>query len=274
MDNAHSHGVRANAAQAFVAGCFAGTTTMAVLMELSSVEIHITFEENRSLIAQAVLREVPAAVLLPLTSRDGTSCVPLVARLREELAHVPIVVVAPARSSSAGLAAAIRAGAHVALYGAVADLRSLLVALSRTTHYSVRDRNALQALLAGVEPASLLEVLLCSVRHAHRALTVPDLCRRTGIAPRTLSRLSQRAGWPPPAELIEWGRLLRASLLRWRESTGLAALAHASGFRSASSLAKSVRRRLGSNEIVAQQLSPLNVGASFRRRIPLHAYED
>jgi hypothetical protein len=88
-----------------------------------------------------------------------------------------------------------------------------------------------------------------------------------GYSRRTLGRHSLKAGWPAPEELIEWGRLLRASLIEWREQSSLVALAHASGFTGPQALRRTADRLLGEKTALPVTLTPLGVSAALRRRL-------
>ena len=133
--------------------------------------------------------------------------------------------------------------------------------------YRATDDAAMAALLEGVSPRVLADMLLTAVRFAHQGLLVADLARLRGTSRRTLSRQLQTAHWPPAVEIIEWGRLLRAGLVSWREHHGVGALVAAAGFRNAQSLRRAAQRRIGEVGSLPSQLRPLQISAALRRRV-------
>lgn len=250
-----------------VAAFFTGLRVRALLEKSQDVEARIQFVDERSSFAQLVASMRPHAVFLPPADANGVPSAPMIERLRLEVPDIHIVVLAHTSESSREIASAIRCGAQIAVLGEQRDLRAVFAGLGRSGHLAARERHAIRALVAELDPAALVDILLQCARHAHRAMSVSDLSHLIGIPRRTLSRRARSAGWPPPAELIEWGRLLRASVMQWRESSSLIALARASGFVTASSLTLAARRRLGLMDVSARDLSPLPVSTALRRRL-------
>lgn len=250
-----------------VAAFFAGLRVRALLEKAQNVEARIQFIDERSSFAQLVATMRPNAVLLPPVDAHGVPSAPMIERLRAEVPDINIVVLAHTSASSSGIASAIRVGAHIALVREHKDLRAVIAALRRSGHVTTRERHAVRALLQELEPRALVVILFQCVRYAHRSMSVSDLSHLIGMPRRTLSRRARSAGWPAPAELIEWGHLLRASVMQWRESSSLIALARVSGFSAASSLTSAARRRLGLTEVTAHGLSPLQVSTALRRRL-------
>ena len=236
---------------------FAGVTTEFTLDHVS---------DRTQLLAVTHARR-PIAVLLPVRDAAGISCAPLVTRLCAEAPDVRVITLWHPERDRASLAEVIRAGSEPCTATCADDVSRCIAGLRATGTLSAADMDALRSLLAELQPAWLVEILLAGVRSAHRGLSVADFSRLVGYSRRTLGRQSVRAGWPAPEELIDWGRLLRARLVQWREQSSLIALAHAAGFPGPQSLRRTADRLLGEKTPLPTALTPLGVTAALRRRV-------
>lgn len=262
-----AHKVMPRPAATVVAACFGGRPEREWLEELAADGLLLTFVQNRVALIARVLALRPRAVLFPVRDALGVLSAPLISRLREHAPDTRVLLLGAPGSSSSGLAEAIRAGGEPAIFRCASELRVALLHSNHLDVLSTREYEAVRALTAGIHPPALLECLFFCVLHAHQHLSVGDVAKSLGVSRRTFSRHARAASWPTPAEVIDWGRLLRASILQWRESSSLVALAHASGFRSSSALQRTAVRLLTRPVSSARDLSPLRVSSRLHRRI-------
>lgn len=247
-------------------GSFGGSEFQALFAGVTT-ELTLDHVSDRTQLLAVTLARRPLAVLLPVRDAAGTTCAPLVTRLCAEAPDVRVITLWHPERDRASLAEVIRAGSEPCTATCADDVIRCIAGLRATGTLSAADMDALRALLADLQPAWLVEILLAAVRSAHRGLSVADFSRVVGYSRRTLGRQSVRAGWPAPEELIDWGRLLRASLVQWREQSSLSALAHASGFPGPQSLHRTADRLLGEKTSLPAALTPLGVTAALRRRV-------
>lgn len=236
---------------------FAGLTT----------EFTLDFVRDRTLLLSTAVARRPIAVLLPVRDAAGTTLAPLASRLRAEAPDVHVITLWRTERDRAWLAEAIRAGSEPYAAAIAADVARCIASLRGAATLSASDVDALRSLLADMQPAWLVDILLAAVRSAHRRLSVGDFSRVVGYSRRTLGRHSIQAGWPAPQELIDWGRLLRASLIQWREQSSLVALSHASGFSGPQALHRTADRLLLEKVALPAALTPLGVTTALRRRL-------
>lgn len=247
--------------------CFAGLPDYSLLASLAGDVGALAFTEDRSALDSRVLGVGPAAVLFPPVDVNGLTCAPLIARVRDEAPDVPVIVLVSPLRARVGLAESIRAGAEPATCRSRSELTSLIEGLSGVGFMSARELDAARALVSTLDPPFLVEYLVHCVRHAPRRLTVAALADLVGVSPRTLSRHLRCFGWPAPAEVIEWGQLLHASMLSWRFSASLLSLAHGSGFASQDDLRRATARLVGVRMDPRSDLSPLAIRVAIRRRL-------
>ena len=247
-------------------GYFGNAEFHALFRDVKS-ELALHFVDDRTeLIAAAVARR-PIAVLLPIHDARGTTCAPLAVRLGAEAPDVRVITLWHPDRDHGELVDVIRAGSEPFAARSSADVAGCIAGLRSAATLSASEVEALRSVLGDVKPEWLVEILLAAVRWAHRGLSVGDFSRLVGYSRRTLGRHSLQAGWPAPEELIEWGRLLRASLIQWRKQSSLVALAHASGFAGPQALHRTADRLLGEKTALPVTLTPLGVSAALRRRL-------
>ncbi|MEO5814598.1 MAG: hypothetical protein ABIT20_04885 [Gemmatimonadaceae bacterium] len=236
-------------------------------LEAHDSDLALTFVESRvTLIGRArALR--PRVVLLPLRDATGLPSAPLITRLREHAPNVRILLLLSPGASQAGLAEAIRAGGEALVADGEAQLRSVLFRTRDAGLLTAPEYDATKALISGLQPVELRETLLFCVEDAHRRLRAGDVAASRDATTRELDRQARAARWPTITELIDWARLLRASVLHWRESSDLAALAQASGFTSTQALQRAGVRLLHRSIERPGDLSPLLVSARLHRRV-------
>ena len=242
-------------------------TTTGLFRAIPDPGIGVVYVTDRARIVSQAVALRPVAVVLPVRDTHGVTTAPLVARLRTEVPDVRAITLWNPERDRDSLVEAIRAGGELVSVSSASDLTDALRGLRRPGVLSVADSHAVRSLLEELHPSWLVEILLSAVRSAHRGLSVDQLAALVGVSRRTLGRHASDARWPAPEEIIEWGRLLRASLIQWREACSLVALAHASGFPSAQGLHKATERLLGDDAVLPGALAPLAVSAAFRRRL-------
>ncbi len=264
-----SAGVKPGEALAVLAACFRERPEWAWLAE---VEAHnsafsLTFVESRIALISRARGVRSRVVLLPLQDARGVPTAPLISRLREHAPNVRVMVLLTPGDSRAGLAEAIRAGGEAVTAGSARELLAELHRADDTGPLSAREHEATRALLGAIRPTELRELLQFCVMHAHRRLSVVEVAAERGVSSRRLGRKTPVSSWPAASELIDWGRLLRAGILQWRESSSLAALAHAAGFASAHALQQAAERLLHLSTDRPSQFSPFLVITLLRRRL-------
>jgi AraC-like DNA-binding protein len=171
-------------------------------------------------------------------------------------------------TSLKGVPEAVRAGASVHQWSTPHDLAILVHSIGAALSHDQGDATVLEALVGDLHPRACADVLMKCVTLAHRHLDVVSLAIELRTSRRSLSRRLHAARWPAPAELIEWGRLIRASVVQWRGHGSAPALARAAGFATPASLRHAMRRRIGVEGIAILELTPLRVSAALRRRVP------
>jgi len=232
-----------------------------------TAELTLSFVEDRTELIAAAIARRPIAVLLPIQDATGTTCAPLAVRLGAEAPDVRVFTLWHSDRDRSHLVEAIRAGSEPVEARSSADVARCIAGLRAGGTLSTSEVDALRSLLTDVQPAWLVDILLAAVRWAHRGLSVGDFSQVVGYSRRSLGRHSIKAGWPAPEELIDWGRLLRASLIQWREQSSLVALAHAAGFSGPQALHRTADRLLGEKAVLPAALTPLGVTAALRRRL-------
>lgn len=246
---------------------FFGDAEFQAMFDGVTTEFTLDYVNDRTLLVAAAVARRPVAVLLPVRDAAGTICAPLAARLCAEAPDVRVITLWRPERDRAWLAEFIRAGSEPCAATSVDEIAHCISGLRAAGTLSASDVDALRSLLAEVQPARLVDILLAAVRSAHRGLTVGDFSGVVGCSRRTLGRQAIQAGWPASEELIDWGRLLRASLIQWREQSSLVTLAHASGFPGPQSLHRTADRLLGEKTVLPDMLTPLGVTAALRRRL-------
>ena len=258
--------VRSGRGGTVLVASFGGAEFQALFADVTT-EFTLDFVSDRTQLLTVAIARRPIAVLLPVRDAAGTTCAPLVTRLCAEAPDVRVITLWHPERDRPWLAEVIRAGSEPCTVTGADDVTRCIAGLRATGTLSAADLDALRTLLQDLQPTWLVEILLAAVRSAHRGLSVADFARLVGYSRRTLGRQSVQAGWPAPEELIDWGRLLRASLVQWREQSSLVALAHAAGFPGPQSLHRTADRLLGEKTPLPAALTPLGVTAALRRRV-------
>lgn len=262
------HTVTPPSASAIVLGCFGDSALADTLEQLCGGLARVVRIDDRLALSQRGIHATPSLVILPLVDAEGTPSSPLVARLAAQ--DVVVAVCIPPRAPTRGLAEALRAGARLLSWTTTDELRAQIEPLLDHSAMSEEERAALDDTLRELGPLPLRALLAQCAVHAHQRLDVGMLAGRVGMSARTLNRATQRAGWPPPGELIAWGRVLRAGLARWSGVESPAALARAAGFASVAAMAATIRDRLA---VCADlhELTPLRISRAFHRRLARRA---
>jgi AraC-like DNA-binding protein len=249
------------------AACFGGLPDRRAIARVSVPGVAIVLIDGRVGILKRVAALRPRAIVFPAMDLHGDDCAPLIERVLHELAEVAPAVLVRRGTKSLGISASIRAGAALYTWANDDDLAAALLSLSGESAERRGETLALAALVERLQPTDCVAALVVCIERSHRRLDAEALAQMLTLSSRTLRRRMHGAGWPPPAELIQWGRLVRASLIQWREESTLGALANAAGFRSPQAMARCARRLLGSSRLLRETLTPGLVGVALRRRV-------
>ena len=261
--------VRSGRGQTVLVADFGEAALRTLFRGLPDLGCTFSYVDDRTrIVAEAVLLR-PLAVLLPIRDASGVTSAPLAARLGTEAPDVRTITLWHPDRDRDQLVEVIRIGGEFRAVSSTQDLVDCINGLRRGSTLSAAETDAVRALVVDLRPAAMVEILLAAVASAHRALSVDDLAQLVGVSRRTLGRNASESGWPAPEELIEWGRLLRASMMHWRETASLVALAHASGFTGPPALHRTAARLLDEDVVLPQALTPLGVSAALRRRLAM-----
>lgn len=258
-----------------LAACFQGLAEYDLLQRLGSATppLSVVFLDDRVRLIRYAMARHPSVVAFPSVDHHGSSSAPLIERIRTELPDVLVVVLVQRGVSVKGVPEAIRAGAMVHHWSTAQEVAAGLRSLGGASS-ALPEPAVLEALLSDLYPQLCVDVLLKSVMRAHLHLNVMLLADELHVSRRSLSRWLRDAGWPSPAAMIEWGRLLHASVLQWRDDASVTSLAQASGFRTPKALQRALRKHLSPGLQTAVTITPLRVVMALRRRLRNGAEDD
>lgn len=222
-------------------------------------------DDRRSIRKQLGVRQ-PAVVLFPLVDQRGMSTRPLVECALRDAPDALTVVCVPPGTSTRGLADVIQLGARLLAWPTDAELQHAVDELLLPAPFDDVDQQGLDAMLHDLAPPEMLSLVRHCTLHAHQRLSVTSLARSLGVSQRTLNRSTHRAGWPSPSDLVMWGRVLRASVIRWRGRDDVADIARLAGFRNAQALTSALERYVGSGTTL-DDLVPLHINRAIRRSL-------
>lgn len=241
--------------------------TLARLWASDSGDERILFVDDRVRLVRSVIATRPSLVLFPVQDVHGDLSGPLIARLRREAPDIASAVLIRYGEPAHGVLDAVRDGASICYWKGETDLVDSIRAFGALESSPRSDPTVIRALLVGLHPDHCVHVLAHCTEFAHRRLRVEDVAHEFRVSRRSLSRWMRLASWPVPAELIEWARLLRASVVQWRDESNVAALARASGFSDPASLRRAASLLLKSQLPMTHALTPLLVTTMLRRRL-------
>lgn len=248
---------------AVVLACFEPGPVLELLARACSFTGRVIVVPHRADVMAACIAEVPRIVVVPPQDERSVPMAPLIVRLCE--LQIGVAVCIDRGTPARGVVAALHAGAQLLAWGTDSELHLRLSALIEQTVMSQDELATLTDSLLALEEQREFSALLrqCTIR-AHQRFTVQSLARLLGVSARTLHRITRRNAWPPPSELIAWGRLLRASLALRNGSPAGTSLARMSGFASATALQATLQSRLHESELAT--LTPLRVLRTLRLR--------
>jgi AraC-like DNA-binding protein len=226
--------------------------------------------DDRPALLGAVTALGAALVIAPALDLDDVPTAPLFGQLLKT--NVAVAVCIDPSGPACGLLAALRAGAELLDWSPVAIFQERIQALVDRGSMSIAEIRGLRHMLRDLDSDDLTVLLVRCTTSAHRRLTVSRLANELDISCRTLHRITSRAGWPAPTELIAWGRVLRACLSQWSGSRAASDLARVAGFRNTAGLRRAmfvrfcICARLG-------EATPLRVGRALNRRLMVAAAE-
>ncbi|MEP6730049.1 MAG: hypothetical protein ABJE10_05405 [bacterium] len=253
-----------------VAACFDGlpeNVTLSALALSGQRVVRIVFVNERPRTVRLSLANRPGAILFPPCDALGEPCAPLISQIRRVAPSVRATVLLRSGLGARGVVEAVRAGAEVHSWSVAADLRRIVRTLSSGVTFDRTEVDVIATLIGDLTPRACCAALSTSAELAHCRLSVADLAEELHSSVGALSRTLREARWPSPSEVIDWGRLLRASIVRWREEGSMIALVDASGFADARALHRSATRLLGASHSHASALTPLYVATMLRRRL-------
>jgi AraC-like DNA-binding protein len=219
--------------------------------------------DDRRSIRKQLCASQPAVVLFPLVDQRGLTTRPLVECALREAPDALTVVCVPPGSSTRGLADVIQLGARLLAWPTDAELQHAVDELLLPAPFDDDDQRALDAMLDQLVPPRMVGLVRHCTLFAHQRLSVASLTRALGVSRRTLNRATHRAGWPSPSDMIGWGRVLRASVIRRREHDDVADVARLAGFRNSQALASALERYLGAGTTL-DDLEPLHINRAIR----------
>jgi AraC-like DNA-binding protein len=222
-------------------------------------------DDRRSIRRELGARQ-PAVVLFPLVDQRGMTTRPLVECALREAPDALTVVCVPPGTSTRGLADVIQLGARLLAWPTDAELQHAVDELFLPAPFDDVDQQGLDAMLDDLAPPEMLSLVRHCTLYAHQRLSDTSLARALGVSQRTLNRSTHRAGWPSPSDLILWGRVLRASVIRWRGRDDVADIARLAGFRNAQALTSALERYVGSGTTL-DDLVPLRINHAIRRSL-------
>jgi AraC-like DNA-binding protein len=256
-----------------ILACFGSAPVARTLRE--SVERYGTVlrVDDRRSVRHQIGASRPALVLFPLVDQRGMSTRPLVECALRDAPDALTVVCVPPGASTRGLADVLQLGARLLAWTTDTALGDALDELLAPAPFDDADQQALDAMLDALVPPTMVDLVRHCTLFAHQRLSVGSLTRALGVSRRTLNRATLRAGWPPPSELIDWGRVLRASAIRCRGHDDAADVARLAGFRSSQALTSALERYVGSGTTL-DDLVPPRINRAIRRAVSTGARLD
>jgi len=221
--------------------------------------------DDRRSIRKQLCASQPAVVLFPLVDQRGMTTRPLVECALREAPDALTVVCVPPGTSTRGLADVIQLGARLLAWPTDAELQHAVDQLLLPAPFDDGDQRALDAMLDELAPPRMVSLVRHCTLFAHQRLSVATLTSALGVSRRTLNRATYRAGWPPPSDLIAWGRVLRAAVAH---SSGhdVAEVVRLAGFRNSEALAAALEHYVGSGTTL-NDLVPLRITRAIRRAV-------
>ena len=253
--------------------CFGTAPVVRTLRERVRQYGTILVVDDRRSIRKQLCACQPAVVFFPLVDQRGTTTRPLVECALRAAPDALTVVCVPPGTSTRGLADVIQLGAHLLAWPTDAELQHAVDELLLPAPFDDVDQRALDAMLDELVPPQMVSLVRHCTLFAHQRLSVTSLTRALGISRRTLNRATHRSGWPSPADLIGWGRVLRASAILWRGHEDVADVARLAGFRNSRALAAALERYVGSGTTL-DDLVPPRINQAIRRAISTGRHAD
>ncbi len=182
-----------------------------------------------------------AVVDLYAERREGFRDLRHLRRLHPSLSVVLYVAIPPTRPHD--LFEAGRFGVDgLAVMDQDDEPQSLLAVIEQAEARGITQ--AVRAALTGVRPTAR-DAALLTVTRAHQRLTPQQLASILGIRRRALAARLEAASFPPPQQLITWGRLIVAAQLLEDTERSADSVAAALAFPSGSAFRNSCRRYVG-----------------------------
>ena len=207
----------------------------------AQVRFASTSEELRALVGGSDDGSL-IAVLVEARDATGTPTSALVRELVAERPSTPVVAICDgAAGLSRDLLDLARAGTHeVVIRGHGDDGFPLWAAIESGQRASAGSRTL--ALIGGAMPVELKAMLELCVYYPAESRSVTRVARALGLHRKTLVNHCTRAGFPPPGTVINWCRVLHATVLLSTTSRPVDQIARLLAFPSPSAFRNVFRR--------------------------------
>jgi AraC-like DNA-binding protein len=190
----------------------------------------------------------PAAVwgaLVEPVDAEGTSTVPLLTQLREMLPRAPLVGYCRLEAgSSRDLVALARAGVHDVVFRGFSNCRAALRAALVASEHAVVVSRVLAHLPTNIN-RNVRSLIEYGVLHGRALVGPAQVAAALGLHRRSLVNRCQRAGFPPPAQVLTWCRLFAVAGMLEQPACTIDYVAATFGFSSGTGLRNLIRRHLG-----------------------------
>ena len=251
-----------------LAGCFSGLPERAFLAPAADGLAEFEHVGSPMALVGRLKRSRPVMLILPTADRRGASVAPLAARCAAESPDIRQVLVATRKAGAGyGLRGALRTDAALVSVASSEELRAVIATTLGQRALWPAERAQMELVLARATPPLVRAALTQATIFAHEDLTTDLLAARLEHSRYKLFRDLRGSGSPNARELILWGRLVRASIVAWRERASLFALSRVAGFPSPRELVRACHSLLGVAHVEPRLLTPSCVARALRSRL-------
>jgi hypothetical protein len=228
----------------------------------------IVYIDDRHRVRDAIAARYPDLLLLPLADSRGVTTVPLATQCLIEFPTLNVAMLLSSDSAEhRSITQAIQSGVDVFTTRSHDELRQLFLKITGHQRPTLEEFERIDLLTRELPRLRLAKWFALAVRSARTVRTVRDLCELIHVPRRTLIRHLHNGGWPNPAQLMMWARLVRASMLCEKGIRNARALARAGGFSTVKALRSSALLLLASDSLGDIAATPTTVIRSLRAHI-------